>query len=138
VPSIFILEADRDELVPKTHGEALFQRCQDLGIPVEKGSAPVAYHSESIARGEGQKIAAQAILTLTKRALDQQGRGSRMGPEMGGGDDDLGGVTTRPCPCSVARSPGIKANKCARGEITEKGLALQRTCEKEKKVQNVA
>lgn len=76
-PSIFILEADRDELVPKTHGEVLFQRCQDLGISVEKGSAPFAYHSEAIARGEGRKIAAQAILSLTKRALNQQGHSWR-------------------------------------------------------------
>ncbi|KAK0657291.1 hypothetical protein B0T16DRAFT_319916 [Cercophora newfieldiana] len=74
-PSIFILEADRDELVPKSHGEALFERCQSLGIPVEKGAAPVAYHSEAIARGEGKKIAAQAIKKLIKRALEQQGRG---------------------------------------------------------------
>ncbi|KAK4451664.1 protein bem46 [Podospora aff. communis PSN243] len=74
LPNIFILEADRDELVPKAHGEALFQRCRDLGIPVEKGAAPVAYHSEAIARGEGKKMAAQALMCLTKRALDQQGR----------------------------------------------------------------
>ncbi|KAK0632030.1 Alpha/Beta hydrolase protein [Immersiella caudata] len=75
LPNIFILEADRDELVPKAHGEALFQRCQDVGIPVEKGAAPVAYHSEAIARGEGKKIAAQALMSLIKRALEQQGRG---------------------------------------------------------------
>lgn len=72
LPKIFILEADRDELVPKSHGETLFQRCQELGIPVEKGSAPVAYHSESIARAEGKKIAAQALLSLAKRALEQR------------------------------------------------------------------
>lgn len=68
-PHVFILEADRDELVPKEHGEALVQRCLDLGIPVEKGSAPVAFHSEAIARTEGKRLAVRAILTLVKQAL---------------------------------------------------------------------
>lgn len=69
-PKIFILEAGRDELVPKEHGELLHKRCLDLGVSVEKNTIPVAYHSEAIARGDGKKLAAQAILQLTKRALD--------------------------------------------------------------------
>ncbi|KAK0734967.1 hypothetical protein B0T26DRAFT_634282 [Lasiosphaeria miniovina] len=69
-PGIFILEAERDELVPKVQSEQLYRRCVDLGLPVEKGVAPVAYHSEAIARGQGKKIAAQAILQLAKRALE--------------------------------------------------------------------
>ncbi|KAK0731275.1 hypothetical protein B0H67DRAFT_597188 [Lasiosphaeris hirsuta] len=70
-PEIFILEAGRDELVPKEHGELLFQSCLDLGLPVEKNTVPAAYHSEAIARGDGKKLAAHAILQLTKRALDK-------------------------------------------------------------------
>ncbi|KAK5657106.1 hypothetical protein OQA88_3634 [Cercophora sp. LCS_1] len=68
MPHIYILEADRDELVPKEHGDALVQRCLDLEIPVEKGSTPVAFHSEAIARAEGKRLAAEAILKLIKQA----------------------------------------------------------------------
>ena len=73
-PNIYILEADRDELVPKEHGDLLYQRCRDVGIPARKGSAPVAYHNEAISRGEGKKLAAEAIFNLTKQALDRRGR----------------------------------------------------------------
>jgi hypothetical protein len=69
-PMIYILEAERDELVPKEQSERLYQRCVDLGLPVEKGIVPVAYHQEAIARGDGKQLAAQAILKLTQRALD--------------------------------------------------------------------
>ena len=69
-PMIYILEAERDELVPKEQSERLHQRCVDLGLPAEKGIVPVAYHQQAIARGDGKKLAAQAILKLTQRALD--------------------------------------------------------------------
>ena len=69
-PSIHILEAERDELVPKEHGELLCQKCVDLGIPVEKEAIPFAFHNEALARGDGKRLAAKAILQLTKRALD--------------------------------------------------------------------
>jgi acetyl esterase/lipase len=67
---VYILEAERDELVPKEQSESLYKRCQDLGIPVEKGVVPVAFHQQAIARGDGKKLAAQAILKLTQRALE--------------------------------------------------------------------
>jgi acetyl esterase/lipase len=70
-PDIYILEAERDELVPKEQSERLFQRCRDLGLPVEKGVAPLAYHQQAIARGEGKQLAAQAILKLTQRSLGE-------------------------------------------------------------------
>ncbi len=70
-PNVFILEAQRDELVPKENGELLFQRCRDLGFQVEKGVAPVAFHSEAIARGDGKKLAARAIMQLAKQALEK-------------------------------------------------------------------
>jgi acetyl esterase/lipase len=69
-PMVYILEAERDELVPKEQSESLYKRCQDLGIPVEKGVVPVAFHQQAIARGDGKKLAAQAILKLTQRALE--------------------------------------------------------------------
>jgi alpha-beta hydrolase superfamily lysophospholipase len=68
-PTVYILEAERDELVPKEQSERLFQRCVDLGLPAEKGIVPVAYHQQAIARGDGKKLAAQAIIKLTQSAL---------------------------------------------------------------------
>jgi alpha-beta hydrolase superfamily lysophospholipase len=68
-PMVYILEAERDELVPKEQSERLFQRCVDLGLPAEKGIVPVAYHQQAIARGDGKKLAAQAIIKLGQRAL---------------------------------------------------------------------
>lgn len=67
-PMVFILEADRDELVPKEQSDLLYQRCVDLGLPVEKGTVPVAYHQQAIARGDGKKLAAQAVLKLAQNA----------------------------------------------------------------------
>ncbi|KAK4658699.1 hypothetical protein QC762_103820 [Podospora pseudocomata] len=69
-PFIYILQAERDELVPREQTEKLHQRCIELGLPVEKGVASVAFHQEAIARGPGKKLASEAILKLTKRALD--------------------------------------------------------------------
>lgn len=69
-PMIYILEAERDELVPKEQSERLYQRCVDLGLLAEKGIVPVAYHQQAIARGDGKKLAAQAILRLAQTALD--------------------------------------------------------------------
>jgi fermentation-respiration switch protein FrsA (DUF1100 family) len=66
---VYILQAERDELVPKEQSDRLYQRCLDLGLPVERGIVPVAYHQQAIARGEGKKLAAQAILKLTMEAL---------------------------------------------------------------------
>ncbi|KAK4100610.1 hypothetical protein N658DRAFT_427102 [Parathielavia hyrcaniae] len=69
LPMVYILEAERDELVPKEQSERLYQRCVDLGIPTEKGVVPVAYHQQAIARGDGRRLAAQALVKLTQRAL---------------------------------------------------------------------
>jgi hypothetical protein len=34
-PAIHIIEAGKDELVPSNHGEELYQRCVELGLPVD-------------------------------------------------------------------------------------------------------
>ncbi|KAM7200423.1 alpha/beta-hydrolase [Rhypophila sp. PSN 637] len=70
LPSIHILEAERDEIVPREHGDLLYQKCNDLGVPVVRDTIPVAFHNEAIARGDGKKLAANAILQLIRRALD--------------------------------------------------------------------
>ncbi|KAL2165448.1 hypothetical protein VTH06DRAFT_746 [Thermothelomyces fergusii] len=67
-PMIYILEAERDELVPKEQSESLYRRCVDLGLPVEKGTVPVAFHQQAIARGDGKRLAAQALLKMAQNA----------------------------------------------------------------------
>lgn len=69
-PHIYILEAERDELVPKEHSEDLYAKCLALGIPVEKGAALAAFHQEAIVRSGGKTLAAQAILKLAKEAFE--------------------------------------------------------------------
>jgi len=68
-PVVYLLQAERDELVPEEQSERLYQRCVELGFPAERGIVPVAYHQQAIARGDGKKLAAQAILKLIQKAL---------------------------------------------------------------------
>jgi uncharacterized protein len=70
-PRIFILEAGRDELVPPEHGAKLYERCVQLGVPVEKKTVGGAYHSEAIMRGQGKTAVVEAIEAEVKRALSQ-------------------------------------------------------------------
>lgn len=72
-PFVHVLEAERDEIVPREHGDLLYQKCIDLGVPVLRETIPVAFHNEAIARGDGKKLAANAILQLTRRALEEEG-----------------------------------------------------------------
>ncbi|KAL2174732.1 Alpha/Beta hydrolase protein [Thermothelomyces heterothallicus CBS 202.75] len=67
-PMVYILEAERDELVPKEQSERLYRRCVDLGLTVEKRTVPVAFHQQAIARGDGKRLAAQALLEMTQSA----------------------------------------------------------------------
>lgn len=76
-PTVYILEAERDELVPQEQSERLFQRCVALEVPAERAVVPVAYHQQAIARGDGKKLAAQAILRLTERALGSSSNSGR-------------------------------------------------------------
>jgi len=69
-PTVYIIQAQRDELVPKAQTDKLYDRCVDVGLPVERGIASTAYHQEAIARLDGKKLAAAAILKLIKQGLD--------------------------------------------------------------------
>lgn len=68
-PLVYILQAERDEIVPKEQSEQLYQRCLELGIPVERGIVPSAYHQQAITYGDGKALAAEAILKLIKAGL---------------------------------------------------------------------
>ena len=76
-PHVFILAAGRDELVPATQIDMLYQRCVDLGIPVERASVPKAYHNESMIRVEGRHAVTVAIETEIAEALKSEGRANQ-------------------------------------------------------------
>ena len=72
-PRVFILEAQKDELVPQEHGDMLQQKCLELGLPVEKGVSPSAFHSEAIGRVGGRTLVVQAITRMAEQALIKDG-----------------------------------------------------------------
>lgn len=57
VLKVVILEAEKDELVPKSHGDAIEKRCIDLGLDVKRHLIRGALHTEVMSR----PIAAEAI-----------------------------------------------------------------------------
>jgi uncharacterized protein len=61
LPKVVILEAEKDELVPKSHGDALEKRCIDLGLDVKRHVIRGALHTEVMSRTEGRSTAAEAI-----------------------------------------------------------------------------
>lgn len=77
-PRIFILEAGRDELVPPNHSEGIVQRCEEVGLPVEKAVVPSAYHNEAIIRAAGKNAVVRAIET---DAAEAAARRSGIEPE---------------------------------------------------------
>lgn len=71
-PSIQIVEAGKDELVPANHGEELYQRCLDLGLPVERAKIHGALHNEAISRAAGKAAIQRSIAAVVARS--QAGR----------------------------------------------------------------
>jgi uncharacterized protein len=67
-PAIHIIEAGKDELVPSTHGEELYQRCLDLGLPVERVKIPGALHNETSSRVSGKAAIQRSIALLAARS----------------------------------------------------------------------
>lgn len=61
LPKIAMLEAEKDELVPKSHGDALEKRCVDLGLNFERHVIKGALHTEIMSRPEGRMVAAEVI-----------------------------------------------------------------------------
>lgn len=60
-PSVLILEAGKDELVPKEHGDALEQRCIELGLDVNRQVVSNALHTEVMVRPQGRMAVVEAI-----------------------------------------------------------------------------
>lgn len=67
-PGIFIVEAGKDELVPANHGEELLERCQQVGLPVERQKVRGALHNEAMVRAAGKQALAHSIATAVTRA----------------------------------------------------------------------
>lgn len=65
-PSVVILEAERDELVPSSHGELLEQRCVGLGLQVEKKIIFGALHSDVMFRPEGRLAVLAAVQKVVR------------------------------------------------------------------------
>ncbi|KAH7153156.1 Alpha/Beta hydrolase protein [Dactylonectria macrodidyma] len=67
-PSVYMVEAGKDELVPADHGVGLYQRCEDVGLLVERRKVRGALHNEASVRTEGKNALAQSILLAVTRA----------------------------------------------------------------------
>ena len=63
-PSVHIIEAGKDELVPAAHGERLHQRCLDLGLPVERTKIQGALHNDAIVRAQGKVAVKRSIASI--------------------------------------------------------------------------
>jgi acetyl esterase/lipase len=70
-PRIFILEAAKDELVPLELSKQLYNRCVELGLPVERKAVSGAFHNDAMFRAEGKtavlKFIAQGIEAMPRK-----------------------------------------------------------------------
>jgi uncharacterized protein len=60
-PTISILQAGKDELVPKEHGDTLQRRCLELNLDVQKKIISGSLHTEVIVRHEGRMAVVEAM-----------------------------------------------------------------------------
>lgn len=67
-PGVYMVEAGKDELVPADHGVGLYQRCEDVGLLVERRKVRGALHNEASVRTEGKNAIARSILLAVTRA----------------------------------------------------------------------
>ncbi|RDA95454.1 hypothetical protein CP533_5469 [Ophiocordyceps camponoti-saundersi (nom. inval.)] len=68
-PAVYLVEAAKDELVPRDHAAALQQRCQDLGLEVKKISVAGALHNEVMMRKSGKQAIVESISEAVARAI---------------------------------------------------------------------
>lgn len=61
LPDVEILEAGKDELVPKTHGDVLENICLEVGLRVRRHVIDGALHNEVMFRPGGYEIITQVI-----------------------------------------------------------------------------
>lgn len=73
-PSVYIVEAAKDELVPLDHGEMLQNRCQEVGLPVTRYKIRAALHNDVSVRQEGKQRIAESIRSAVANAPAAKGR----------------------------------------------------------------
>lgn len=66
-PSVLILEAGKDELVPKDHGDALENGCVELGVNVKRLVISNAFHTEVMVRSQGVLAVVEAIERIAEK-----------------------------------------------------------------------
>jgi acetyl esterase/lipase len=71
-PKIWILEAERDELVPKEHGNRLERRCVELGLDVSKQTIRTALHTEVMVRPGGVNALVEAIESVSTATVSSK------------------------------------------------------------------
>lgn len=72
MPGVYMVEAGKDELVPADHGERIFERCQAVGLPVERHKIRGALHNDATVRQEGKSAIARCISSAVARARTQR------------------------------------------------------------------
>lgn len=65
-PSVLLLPATKDEIVPSGEADKLEQLCRDIGIQVQRRDVPGALHTEATLRKSGQDAVTKFILDLSQ------------------------------------------------------------------------
>jgi len=60
-PTVSILQAGKDELVPKEHGDTLQRRCLELNLDIQKKIISGSLHTEVMVRHEGRMAVVEAV-----------------------------------------------------------------------------
>ncbi|KAK6949285.1 hypothetical protein Daesc_009359 [Daldinia eschscholtzii] len=61
LPEVFILEAAKDELVPKELSQKLYNRCLDVQLPVTRKAVNGAFHNDTMFRGDGRRAVSEFL-----------------------------------------------------------------------------
>lgn len=61
-PEVFILEAAKDELVPRELTQELYNRCVDVRLHVTRKAVAGAFHNDTMFRGEGRRAVSDFLL----------------------------------------------------------------------------
>ncbi|PHH70184.1 hypothetical protein CDD80_6174 [Ophiocordyceps camponoti-rufipedis] len=72
-PAVYLVEAAKDELVPRDHAAALQRRCQDLGLAVTRISIAGALHNDVMVRKSGKQAIAESISEAVTKAVARPG-----------------------------------------------------------------
>lgn len=68
-PQIHIIQAGNDELVPKSHGVTLENKCRELGLDAFKYTILGAFHTDVLASPAGRKVIVEAIQKVSHQGL---------------------------------------------------------------------